>query len=652
MPDPEYKNIYWYPDIGTNPLDPFTGNNNQRPKAFFDSNTADVQKYSFTPESPIYCVGNNERAFVLDVPDNGSFPTAPVYMAIRTSPTTETAVYRYAFITSRAVLSDGKIRYSCMFDQWSEHFADLAPLEYSFIRRHQRRYVGSVDSTPLTKKYNGLNDPDPEGMVQGRKITLPVPGLFNSSFMVGTSRHYLIPVWIYWRLSTSVIYNKNENDAWVKRNNPLLGVDQTKSAVPIICFPLGIFEFESGSPTTYTFREISKLQRSDGTDISTVYSNNQTKILGFSHPYIVQGIISTIPPFDHTLVSDSGKYIVKIADTDYNGVEVATSSIRIGTDDTGALVAPSGTILGISPGYGVNYGRFLSGSSKNVTITDNSESAFDDSYEPKIEESAFEGTTFNAFGADLDVSPTPANPNTKLYFRVGAHWDFIFTSGNSTTELHRFSGITPSFGLDSAIETIAQWLVTSAQTHNNAEIWKGWNNLISTGRESIAGSRAGVGTALAPLASGMMGFVHDVQTEAARQKDMRNSPNSVNVVSSSGVDNFPFVDIPRIKRRVIPDEIKTKIMRYWHVYGYPDNSSGTITDSMIRTSFVYVQGAPRCPLRGLLPGEQDAIFSAIRSGTWIYRIKCRIAHGTDFANYYSEINENKATVDNREVNPT
>lgn len=654
MPDPSYKNVYWYPDVGTDSTDPFVGLNNERPYRFFDQNP-DVSKYTFTPASPIYVIGDSDTSFVLDVPTSGSFPSNPCYMAIRTTAIGTSAKYRYAFIMARGTLDEKKVRYTCRFDIWTERFPELIDEQYSISRRHQDRYV-DISASPRVKLYNGLNDPIPEGMVQGRNEMTPVPGLFCQTYTDNQDKtHYLIPVWIYWRLSTRTVYQRtgtSPNYSWALIDNEWYGIDPTKSAVPSICVCLGVYDVLG---TTVTFHRIADVLNHSGTKIGE-YPNTDIRadLLAFSHPYIAQGIITTIPPFKYTLVANGSNYDVKITDTFYDQITVYnpgtaySGTYRFGTDDDGALVPPVGSFLGFIV-YSSNNGKIPPGEGVYITLTTNETNTFDDSYEPKIEESPFENVTFDAFGASLDISPNPGNPKIRLYHRLGVHRDFVFLTG--TDEIHRMAGITPSFGLDSAIETIAQWLITSAQTHNNAEIWKGWNNLINTGSRMFQGATSGrTLSAVTPMAAGMMGFMQQVDTEAAFKKDMRNSPNSINIASDNGVDNLPFLDIPRLRRRRLPDDVKQKIMRYWHVYGYPDNRADTIRNSITRESFVYIQATPNAPVRGLLPGEQTDFQTAIASGIWFIRIKtATVHHGEDFGNYYSEIGENKATTTNSEV---
>ena len=649
MPDPSYKNVYWYPDVGTDSTDPFVGLNNERPYRFFDQNPA-VSKYTFTPTSPIYVIGNSDTSFVLDVPTSGSFPSDPCYMAIRTTAVGASARYRYAFIMTRGTLDEKKVRYTCRFDLWTERFPELIDEQYSISRRHQDRYVDRTAATKV-KLYNGLSDPIPESMVQGRKIVQAIDGLYSSKWSSGgTYLGHIIPIWVYWRLKTNVWYTKS-GDAWIKRNVDLEGVDPTKSALPVIARCVGVFVVKNNDPTSCTYYPIDYVLNSSGTQMTGYMGDKQIETFAFSNPYIAQAFVSTIPPFKCSYPKATTNFNVKIEDSFFDTCLIydntTNTPTRIGTGDDGALVPVQGTFVGF---YGSpNHSRVPSGTSEYATLTTNETTTFDDGYEPKIEESPYENVTFDAFGADLDISPNPANPKIRVRITKGAHRDLIFLSGND--EIHRMSGIAPSKTIDAMIETIDQWLVTAAQTHNNAEVWKGWNNLINTGSRMFQGAMSGrTISAVAPMATGMLGFMQQVETEAAFQKDMRNSPNSANVASESAVDNFPYLDLPILRKRVLPDGIKQKIMRFWHVYGYPDNRSDTIRNSITRESFVYIQATPHAPVRGLLPGQQTDFQTAIASGIWFNRIKTQtVHHGEDFGYYYSEIGENKATTTNSEV---
>ena len=648
MPDPSYKNVYWYPDVGTDSTDPFVGLNNERPYRFFGHNPA-VSKYTFTPASPIYVIGDSDTSFVLDVPTSGSFPSNPCYMAIRTTAIGTSAKYRYAFIMTRGTLDEKKFRYTCRFDIWTERFPELIDEQYSISRRHQDRYVDRTAATKV-KLYNGLSDPIPESMVQGRKIVQAIDGLFSNEWSSGgTYLGHIIPIWVYWRLKTNAWYEKSGNN-WVPRNNDLRGVDPVKSALPVIARCVGVFVVKNDNPTSCTYYPIDYVLNSSGTQMTNYMGDKQIETFAFSSPYISQALVSTIPPCKCSYPKSTINFDVKIEDSFFDSCLIYKSGtatpLRIGTDGDGALVPVPGTMVGFTS---THHDDVPSGTSEYVTLTTNETTTFDDGYEPKIEESPFENVTFDAFGADLDVSPNPANPKIRVRVTKGAHRDLIFLTG--TDEIHRLSGIAPSKTIDAMIDTIDQWLVTAAQTHNNAEVWKGWNNLINTGSRVFQGAMSGrTLSAVTPMATGMMGFAQMVDTEAAFQKDMRNSPNSANVASESAVDNFPYLDLPILRKRVLPNDIKQKIMRYWHVYGYPDNRADTIRNSVTRESFVYIQATPNAPVRGLLPGEQTDFQTAIASGIWINRIKtATVHHGEDFGNYYSEIGENKATTTNSEV---
>lgn len=412
---------------------------------------------------------------------------------------------------------------------------------------------------------------------------------------------------------------------------------------------VGVFVVKNNDPTSCTYYTIDHVLNSAGTEKTGYMGDKQVETFSFSSPYISQALVSTIPPCKCSYPKATINFDVKIEDSFFDSCLIydntTNTPTRIGTDGDGALVPVRGTMVGFTS---THHDDVPSGTSEYATLTTNETTTFDDDYEPKIEESPFENVTFDAFGADLDVSPNPANPKIRVRVTKGAHRDLIFLTGND--EIHRLSGIAPSKTIDAMIETIDQWLVSSAQTHNNAEVWKGWNNLINTGSRMFQGATMGrTGPAVAPMVSGMMGFMQQVETEAAFQKDMRNSPNSANVASESAVDNFPYLDLPIIRKRVLPDGIKQKIMRYWHVYGYPDNRTDTIRNSITRESFVYIQATPHAPVRGLLPGEQTDFQTAIASGIWFNRIKTRTIHDEDFRDYYTEIGENKATTTNSEV---
>ena len=649
-PDPTYKNLYafsCYDDDGKTP--------SEIVYAFFDGLRSDlthpIDKYDvpFPEGAEIYTIGETERGFMVDLPTDDGFPSRPAYLIINTKPSTETPEYRFAFVLSYQRNGEQKIRCSCVFDQWAEHYSELAYSEMTFSRTHQKRYVDSYAAT-RRKLYNGLSDPVPEGMVIGRKTTV-IPEEMNGVYTSGSYKY--IPLWVYWRLSMRDWYGWS-GSAYVQMSNPLYGVDPSRGAVPVIAMCVGSIQFQEDEP--FTARAITPLryiELKNGTVIDIGSADSVAERLNFSNPYISQAILTTIPPVPAKLTA-SNRLLLDYDDSATLDIQFKSDGnyvYRIGAD----MFPLVGTLIQHHIGDIIQVGV-----GRTYDLTDERDSStYVDSYEPKIEEMPFEEKTLSIYGADIDISPSPAKPNCRLEIYAGSHTDAIlFTTDRApvdSKELHRIPGITWQFGLDMSTEAVEQWLLTNFNTYQNARMWKSFNNAIG-GVGSMFGAAASgnVGGSLTAAGGTLLAAAENIDTHIARMKDLQNSPNSVNVTSQNGFDNIPLVDIPRIKKRVIPDDIKTKIMQYWHVYGYPDNRTGTIANTAItRQNFNYIQGTFLRMLPGVYEAEVADIMSAFRSGVWLWMPSFNIDHrppAPDVVYYTTNyLTSNIATLENREI---
>ena len=608
-PDPTYKNIYDYavdPSISPNAL----------PAYFFD-HLVGLDKYDVPfPEGATICpIGETETGFTVEIPTDGDFPVRPLYLIL----TTETG-YRYAFIDSYTRTASSKIRCVARFDQWTEHHAELSQAEFTFTRRHQARYT-EVNDTTVKKVYNGLSDPIPEGMVQGFKETVPVE-MFGAKTVTDEGVDYLIiPVWFYQRLSTYTLYYYSDGN-WVSR--PLVGVDPFKSAVPTIATFLGVNRVNPVTkevkflPCRRTFVPTAD-QPTRGTQPTL---DDLVYTIVRSHPYITQSYISTIPPFDCTIGirSDHVSSFVTVNDDWFtaNGEYIGDGTqYRIGSDQAAnALIPQTGTFIGVLySGDNLVY----PGDKKSITLRDVTllKTSVVASYEPKIEESPYEGTTLHIFGAEIDISPTRAIGNVALVYFVGEHNDLYLTSDG--TEIYRAQGICSQFGMDTATDSLSSWLTSNYNTFQNARLWKGIGAGTSIFTSLITAIATGNFLPLVGVSIGAGSTIGQSYTgETAMRKDLQNSPNAATLSSDNAVDNMPLLDLPTIEKRTIPDDVKSRIMAFWHIYGYPDNKIGTIRDGINREKFHYMQGTLVRPPAGLYPGEYSSIESAIRSGVWLW----------------------------------
>lgn len=611
-PDPTYKNLYAYDaDPGTPP--------NSIPYYFFDRLTdLDTYDVPFPENGTIYPIGETETGFTIEIPTDGGFPARPLYLILTTE-----AGYRYAFVDSYTRTASSKIRCVARFDQWTENFTELYDsAEWSFVRSHQRRYVDRYAS-PRVKIYNGLSDPVAEGMVQGTKQTIPVPVFGATEFFPAPGKKATdVPVWMYWRLATTHYWTGTGNNM-TEHVNP--GMDPLKGSVPVMALCLGaITYYHDGSERpVFSWLNQIRVETEDGQSPAKVANMTSADIMTMiwaAHPYLVQAYITTIPPVNSTVhvvhQGDPSRYaLLTVKDDAFynNGKFVGDGeTYSIGETAQAALALPTnGTLVCIS-GYSA-------GDVQTVPLTSAEDSgAFDPRYEIKIEEAPFEGKSLQMFGAEIDVSPTRAIPDAVLSVTLGAHNDLRITTADGV-EIYRAAGVCSQFGVDVGNDSLTTWLVSNYNTYQNAKMWKvagaGLSGVVGIGTGIATGNY--VGAAMAAVKTGMS-LGETFTSETAMKKDLQSSPNATTIPSQNAVDNFPLLDLPTISKRTIPDDVKARIMDYWHVYGYPDNRVGTIRAGIVRESFIYMQASLVRPPAGLYPAEYTAIESAFRSGVWIW----------------------------------
>lgn len=649
-PDPTYRNLYAYTceDVAhTRP--------NAIPYRFFaalrkkDGTSVGDYMYTvpFDTGTTLYPIGESDTGFTVELPTDDGFPAKPLYMIV-TDSTGGTDVYRYAFIDGYQRTGSDKIRCACRFDQWTEHFTDLMDAEFTFSRRHQKRYVDRTAAT-RTRLFNGLVDPVPEGMVQGTTKTEPalVYGA-KIATVADANLHTIVPLWLYWRLSTSDFFYKTTGAGDWGTARKLLGIDVPKFAVPVLATCLGVIDYDPQTELS-AFRPTWKIYKSDNTLLTncaedhyggeTFDSERAAMVralatLGKGHPYIAQSWVTTIPPFPITVdfapkdgVGTVTRPIIKIADSHYNNVMTPGdgNDYKIGqtSDDVPAsLEVERGTFVNLPFVFDTTpptYNPFPVGVRQSLTLFNHQQTgAFVDAYEPKIEESPYEGRKLLLYGAEIDISPTPANPSLTLHVTTGAHGDLVITS--SGTEVYRASGVCSQYGVDAATDSLTSWLVSNYQTYQNAKLWKTIGTALGSGTAIIGGAiTENPAMMIGGIKSAVTGIGEMITGENARYADLSASPNATTIASENAFDNFPFVDLPRIKKRTIPSAIKTSIMNFWHVYGYPDNKIGNMTtDAMLRESFSYVQGSIVNTLPGVYPGQISEILGALRSGAWLW----------------------------------
>ena len=626
-PDPTYTNLYDYRLTTDQTL-----RDDELPYMFFRT----LRQTATLPELSIYKVPSNGGTFyplsesvtgvTIEIPTDDGFPASPKYIIFKTG-----AKYRYAFVMDYTRTSESKIRASCLWDQWTEHFTALMSAEMSFTRNHRDRYGKNLVNV-VYKKYNGLADPVPQGMVQGSKYTVPVPANGTTTATVSGNTHYYVPVWIYFRVATNDLYVLKEGgdpnvDSDYDRIR-LSGMDVPKGGVPVFATCVGCFDVSSVPGTQPVFLPLQRIYVRDGDVLYNTVTITPAAVmtwLTYGHPYFVQSYITTIPPVDCSIAprrDPAGGCALTTTDHEFRLVGRYTGdghTYVLGSLHGGLELATNGLFLNMSiitpnPVFspGDVHTHALTSDVVGVSPT------IDPAYEPKIEEAPYEGTELKLYGADIDISPTAAISGVDLIITTGAHNDVYLVSNG--TEIYRASGICSQFGRDSATDSLTNWLLTNYNTYQNARLFKGIN----------AGASFGLGMAGALMSgnilSGISALVQGATTafqiptsEIALKRDLQSSPNSATIPSENGVDNFPLLDLPVLTKRKIPSAVKNDIMRYWHVYGYPDNRTGTLSDIIeAREYFNYVQASLISPLPNTYPAECESIVNAFRSGVWIW----------------------------------
>lgn len=637
-PDPTYRNLYkiqCYDPTGKTP--------SEIAYAFYDelriSHDTPTPRYDvpFGEGESIYAVGENERGFTVDLPTDDGFPDRPLYLIMNTADAGDTPVYRFAFVMSYQRIGEYKVRCTCLFDQWTENYDALTTCEFTFTRTHQRRYIDR-SATPRTKLYNGLSDPIPEGMVQGTTETDPVKVYGASTITTSDANgHVAIPLWLYWRLAITDFYYKNTYDGDWGDPRRLLGVDPPKFAVPVLATCVGIIDYDPATGLS-EFRPTFRVLKSDNsvlTNCGEAFGGTESEYsamahaidtIGKGHPYIVQSWMTTIAPFDISIsftnigigVPSVHFPVVKIRDPRFDPIMTPGDGkyYKIGAADAGGLEVNNGTFISLPI---TDVSPFPTGVRKTVTLrTDTQSGAFSDSYEPKIEESPYEGKTLLLYGAEIDISPTPANPKISLSYEIGAHGDLVLKSGD--TEIYRANGVCSQYGVDAATDSLTSWLVSNYQTYQNAKLWKTINTAVGSAVSLVGGAVSGnPGAIVGGGIKAATAYGETLTGERARYADLSASPNATTLASENAFDNFPFLDLPRIKSRTIPSAIKTNINNYWKIYGYPDNRTGSIEGiALTRENYNYVQGSLLRPIPDKYPAEIADILSAIRTGVWVW----------------------------------
>ena len=335
--------------------------------------------------------------------------------------------------------------------------------------------------------------------------------------------------------------------------------------------------------------------------------------MGIASSYIAESFVSTRPPCPYsydTYTSDGTTYLrAKAVTTGGNPVPTVYSSGLItygGNRPEDAVSLPGGMVYDVSTPGGSTYRQSFADS---FTITQDSESF--PQTETKIFESPYSTKTLKIGSAKIDISPAPGRSeiSVEIPFILGTS-AIIKGDGKEIAEV---TGWWSGMQTDTLTDALEEWLIANRNTYEQGKNWQFINTMMNFGKGLVAEK---YGQAGGSLLSGAQQYVMN----AARVMDLANSPGSASLPTGNGFDNLPFLDHPLISVTETIDEAKQKILRFWKRYGYPDNSTAAMKDSITRDEVVYMQGTPTVPTPGIIPPRQSWFNSAVSSGVYLWRI--------------------------------
>lgn len=611
VPDPYYKNLFWFPDV----CDPSSETPISAQTKIAIENLEGIAKTTISilstqepdktvyaiAETPTVCSLSIARPEIRSISELSELAQYIIIHELKANGTTRT--FSFWFVMNISILSEGKFRVDLQRDEWASNWSVYINTPIQFTRRHTRRWKRRTPGVDVFDPVlNGLSDPVAEAMVMSKTHDEPAP-VFGSSRVNITGIGYCRPVmlWRYVRLSAKVFYYNDEGGNHMMARPRAIKMKET---IPSVAFPLGIVFRPENSTKTY-FRPFSYIN-----DGSSNVSCNFYDSMNMS-AYVAESFISSRPPcpFTWDFYTVGGNTFLRakvVTGTGYPTITVYPSLyVHYGAIGEGNTL-PGGGVYNVTTSEGnYNYSSF----SDSFTITQNSESF--PQTETKIFESPYSSKHLKIGTANIDISPAPgrAEITVDIPCMLGTS-AVIKGDGDDIAEV---AGWWSGMQDEMLTDALTEWLISNRNTYEQGKNWQFINTTVDVAKGVVTKNYAGAGLSL------LSGIEQHAMNEA-RIKDLANAPGSASLPTGNGFDNLPFVDQPLLAITETIEESKQKIIRFWKRYGYPDNSTAAMKDSITRDEVVYMQGTPTVPTPGIIPPRQSWFNSAVSSGVYLWRI--------------------------------
>lgn len=609
-PDPYYKNLLWFPDVcdpsSETPLPSQTKTAIETLEGITKTtiqilSTLEPDKTVYAiAETPTVCSLAIARPEIRSISDLSDIAKYIIIHELQANGTTRT--FSFWFVMNISILSEGKFRIDLQRDEWASNWSVYINTPIQFTRRHTQRWKRRTPGVDVFDPvFNGLSDPVAESMVISKTHEEAAP-VFGSSRVNIAGVGYVRPVmlWRYIRFATDNFYMSNVVE------DPPTAI-KLKETIPSVAYPLGIiYRADDTSKTYFRAFEINN----DGTNNHFVVFS---EVMGIASSYIAESFLSTRPPCPYTwdnYTTGGTTYLrAKAVATAGNPVPTVYSAGLIkygGNTAADAVSLPGGMVYDVSTPGGSTYRQSFADS---FTITQDSTTS--PQTETKIFESPYSTKTLKIGSAKIDISPAPGRSE------IGVEIPFILGTSaiikGDGKEIAEVTGWWSGMQSDTITDALEEWLIANRNTYEQGKNWQFINTMMNFGKGLVTEK---YGQAGGSLLSGAQQYVMN----AARIMDLSNAPGSASLPTGNGFDNLPFVDHPLISVTETIDEAKAKILAFWKRYGYPDNSTAAMKDSITRDEVVYMQGTPTVPTPGIIPPRQSWFNPAVSSGVYLWRI--------------------------------
>lgn len=613
-PDPYYKNLFWFPDVcDPSSATPLPSQTRTAIESIEGVTKTTIQLLStLEPDKTVYAIAETPtvcsltiaRSEIRSISELSDMAKYIIIHELQANGATRT--FSFWFVMNISILSEGKFRVDLQRDEWASNWSVYINTPIQFTRRHTprwRRLTPGVDSfAPI---FNGLSDPVAESMVMSKTHDEPAP-VFGSSYVniQGVGYVHAVMLWRYIRFNTTHFYHK-EGTTYQGIGSP--AAVELPQNIPSCAYPLGLIYRADDTSKTY-FRPFQKVH--DGT---TNHDISFTVVVGYTSPYIVDSFVTTRPPRPFTwdfLTVGGNTYLrakpVMTEDTtapivyDDNYVVYGTFPP---TDD---YKLPGGMVYRVSTSNGSSTRESFADSFTFSQIAETYPQT-----ETKIFEAPYSANVLKIGSAHIDISPAPGRETVTVEIPCKLGTSIIIKGDGK--EIAEVPGWWAGMQIDTMNSAIEDWLIANRNTYEMGKNLQVVNTLTGVVKGIATKNYGGA-------AASMMAGVEEAARGEARIKDLTNTPNSTTLPTANGFDNLPFVDHPLIAVTETIDEAKQKILKFWKRYGYPDNSTAAMKDSITRDEVVYMQGTPTVPTPGIIPPRQSWFVSAVSSGVYLWRI--------------------------------